>query len=234
MLTTGQGSKLFYSNGTQFFIKGVAYQQNAGGGGNVTGSSYIDPLSDATICSRDVPLLQKLGTNVIRTYAIDPTKDHSQCMAMLQSAGIYVISDLSEPNTSINRDQPAWNTPLYSRYTSVVDELLKYDNVIGFFAGNEVTNQKNNTQASAYVKAAVRDIKAYVKTKTNRWVGVGYAANDDSDIRADLFQYMASRFRAYERRVTRRSAPEGHGLDKRLTSCIELWRSELIDRFSWI
>ena len=159
----------------------------------MTGSSYTDPLSDATICSRDVPLLQKLGTNVIRTYAIDPTKDHSQCMAMLQSAGIYVISDLSEPNTSINRDQPAWNTQLYSRYTSVVDELLKYDNVIGFFAGNEVTNQKNNTQASAYVKAAIRDIKAYTKTKTNRWVGVGYAANDDSNIRADLFQYMASR-----------------------------------------
>lgn len=187
-----KGSKLFYENGTQFFMKGVAYQQDtaAAGATNTKKDSYTDPLSSAKLCQRDVPLLKALGTNTIRTYAIDPTADHSACMKLLDAAGIYVISDLSEPSVSINRDTPVWDTALYERYTAVVDELAKYTNVIGFFAGNEVSNNKSNTDASAFVKAAVRDTKAYIKDKKSRWLGVGYAANDDVDIRQEIAEYF--------------------------------------------
>ncbi|ORY71331.1 family 72 glycoside hydrolase [Pseudomassariella vexata] len=185
-----KGSKFFFENGTQFFMKGVAYQQETGAAGETTTNKYIDPLSDEAICERDVPLLAALGTNTIRTYAIDPTADHSACMALLQENGIYVVSDLSEPALSINRDDPKWDTELFARYKSVVDEMSKYSNVIGFFAGNEVTNSKNNTEASAYVKAAVRDTKAYIADNINRWMGVGYAANDDDAIRAHIAQYF--------------------------------------------
>jgi hypothetical protein len=111
-------------------------------------------------------------------------------MAALDAAGIYVISDLSEPSLSINRDTPQWNTELYERYTAVVKEMSQYSNVIGFFAGNEVTNNKTNTPASAYVKAAVRDTKAYIKNNVNRWMGVGYAANDDANIRSEISHYF--------------------------------------------
>lgn len=152
---------------------------------------YVDPLADGDKCKRDIPLLAELGTNTIRTYAIDPEADHSACMKMLQDAGIYVISDLGEPSLSINRDKPQWNTELFTRYTKVVDELGKYPNVIGFFAGNEVSNNKSNTDASAFVKAAVRDTKAHIKNMQNsRWMGVGYAANDDKDIRKDIADYF--------------------------------------------
>ncbi|KAK3328544.1 putative beta (1-3) glucanosyltransferase gel3p [Cercophora scortea] len=185
-----KGTKFFYQNGTQFFIKGVAYQQDSAAAGEATSSSkYTDPLADAAACKRDVPLLAALGTNTIRTYAIDPTQNHDDCMALLDAAGIYVISDLSEPTTSINRDTPAWNLDLYKRYTDVIDNLAVYDNVIGFFAGNEVTNNATNTPASAYVKAAVRDTKAYIATKS-RWLGVGYAANDDAAIREEIAHYF--------------------------------------------
>jgi len=186
-----KGTKFFYKNGTQFFIKGVAYQQDTGAAGTTTGVTFTDPLKDATLCARDVPLLAALGTNMIRTYAIDPRADHSECMAMLSNAGIYVISDLSEPQLSIQRDTPTWTTELFTRYRDVVTEMAKYDNTMGFFAGNEVTNNKSNTPASAYVKAAVRDTKKFIATQyPGRWMGVGYAANDDADIRENIAHYF--------------------------------------------
>src|SRR5436190_10630790 len=134
--------------------------------------------------------MQQLLTNTIRVYAIDPDKDHKECMEMLQDAGIYVIADLSEPATSIDRSDPKWNNILYKRYTSVVDVLAPYSNVLGFFAGNEVSNNKTNTNASAFVKAAVRDMKAYIKQKNYRTIGVGYATNDDAAIRRDMADYF--------------------------------------------
>lgn len=111
-------------------------------------------------------------------------------MKALADAGIYVVADLSEPLLSINRDTPQWNVDLYNRYTQVIDVMAKYSNTLGFFAGNEVSNQKNNTLASAFVKAAVRDSKAYIKAKNYRSIGVGYATNDDADIREDLANFF--------------------------------------------
>ena len=173
------------------FIRGVAYQQDYSGNGTTDGSNnYIDPLADYTSCQRDVPILKQLSTNVIRTYAIDPTADHSKCMQLLNDNGIYVISDLSAPSLSIDRSNPQWNDELYARYTAVVDALAPYSNVLGFFAGNEVSNAPNNTEASSFVKAAVRDTKAYIKSKNYRTIGVGYATNDDADIRLDLAHYF--------------------------------------------
>lgn len=189
-----KGQHFFYENGTQFYIKGVAYQQDTGSSEAAkrddSSLDYIDPLADETRCTRDVPILAAAGTNVIRTYAIDPTADHDACMQLLQDAGIYVITDLSSPDEAINRAAPVWDTALYTRYTAVVDAMKGYTNVIGFFGGNEVTNNASNTDASAFVKAAVRDMKSYINSTADRWMGVGYAANDDSEIRDNMAYYF--------------------------------------------
>lgn len=110
-------------------------------------------------------------------------------MKILTNAGIYVISDLSEPAVSINRDTPEWNEAIYARYTQVIDALANYTNTIGFFAGNEVSNAPNNTAASSFVKAAVRDMKAYIVSQKYRAMGIGYASDDD-DTRVELADYF--------------------------------------------
>lgn len=182
------GNKFYFSNnGSQFLMRGIAYQQDTAN----TSSSYVDPLADPVACKRDIPIMQQLNTNVIRVYALNASEDHTVCMQMLQDAGIYVVADLSEPKTSINRESPAWNLELLNRYTDVVDKFSNYTNILGFFAGNEVSNDKTNTNASAYVKAAVRDTKAYIKAKGYRLIPVGYSANDDKDIRVSLADYFA-------------------------------------------
>ncbi|KAH3898999.1 1,3-beta-glucanosyltransferase GAS1 SCDLUD_004420 [Saccharomycodes ludwigii] len=185
-----EGNKFFYSNnGSQFYIKGVAYQANSA---NATaGETIVDPLADYDSCSRDIPYLEKLTTNVIRVYAVNTSLDHSKCMSALNDAGIYVIADLSDPTYAINRESPAWTVDLYDRYTSVIDEFANYTNVLGFFAGNEVTNNSTNTDASTFVKAAVRDSKAYIKKQGYRSIPVGYSSNDDADTRVAMADYFA-------------------------------------------
>ena len=111
-------------------------------------------------------------------------------MSQLAAAGIYLILDLSNPSESINRDSPSWTTDLFASYAAVVDSMANYTNVLGFFAGNEVSNTVNTTAASAFVKAAVRDMKAYIQTKGYRTIGVGYATNDDATIRENLADYF--------------------------------------------
>ncbi|KAI1373489.1 carbohydrate-binding module family 43 protein [Hypoxylon crocopeplum] len=189
------GQHFFYTNnGSQFYLKGVAYQENYNPNGtsnNDGNTQYTDPLADASKCSRDIPFMKQIFTNVIRVYAVDPTQDHDDCMQQLASNDIYVIADLGEPGTSIDSNNPEWNVALYTRYTAVVDSLSKYKNVIGFFAGNEVVSAQNQTAAAAFVKAAVRDTKGYIKGMNYRnTLGVGYATADVPS-RDELAHYFA-------------------------------------------
>ncbi|CAJ2505193.1 Uu.00g125870.m01.CDS01 [Anthostomella pinea] len=187
------GQHFFYTNnGSQFYMMGVAYQENYSPNGTSDSTTqYTDPLADGDKCKRDIPFMKQIFTNVIRVYAVDPTQDHDDCMEQLAAAGIYVLSDLSEPSISINSDDPEWNVPLYNRYTSVVSALAKYNNVIGFFAGNEVVSASNQTAAAAFVKAAVRDTKQFITSqKLRNTLGVGYATADVPS-RDELAHYFA-------------------------------------------
>ncbi|RAL64570.1 hypothetical protein DID88_001605 [Monilinia fructigena] len=165
-----KGSHFFYENGTEFFIRGVAYQQDVNANSS-SSATYTDPLADEAGCKRDIPLLQELGTNTIRVYAINAficLTPHPRSTETTQN-GTLISSPLMLPLL-----MPWLTTQTFSV----------------FFAGNEVSNDVNNTNASAFVKAAVRDTKAYIKTKNYRKIGVGYATNDDAAIRIPLAHYF--------------------------------------------
>ncbi|KAJ7169454.1 1,3-beta-glucanosyltransferase [Mycena filopes] len=175
---TRSGRYLYTDDGNRFFIKGVAYQPQAP---TVFGepSTFTDPLADSAGCARDLPFLKELGVNAIRAYSVDSSLNHDACMSSLSAAGIYAIIDLSLPlNGSIDRNSPAWSTNLQDEYLGTVAAFAKYDNVLAYNVGNEVM-LNNATDPAPFVKAAARDIKAYLASISSSAL-VGYAAIDGS------------------------------------------------------
>ncbi|KAH8915231.1 carbohydrate-binding module family 43 protein, partial [Atractiella rhizophila] len=171
------GRYLFDEDGQRFYIKGLAYQEPgtipADQQGFPEPTDYVDPLADITACERDIKNFVKLGINTIRVYNVNPQADHKACMNALEDDGIYVISDLGLPlNGSINRASPSWDTALYTQFTSTIDNLNQYPNLLAVNIGNEVPMTDFYGD-----QAIVRDIKAYIKS-INSNVLVGYAAVD--------------------------------------------------------
>lgn len=111
-------------------------------------------------------------------------------MRAFYDAGIYLLLDIATPKISINRNSPEWMIDQYQGYTDTVDAFIGYPNLFGFFAGNEVTTNTSTTEASAFVKASLRDLKLYIKSKSVRDVPVGYANNDDPEIRDNIKDYF--------------------------------------------
>ncbi|ORX47991.1 hypothetical protein DM01DRAFT_1410017 [Hesseltinella vesiculosa] len=179
-----KGNKFFDSvTKDQFFIKGVAYQPR-------TSKGLYDPLADPEACARDAGLMSKLGLNLIRVYEVDPKKDHTQCMKSFADVGIYILLDIATPKNSIDRSRPDYTVQLYNGYKSAVNAFHDFDNMFGYIAGNEVTNDNTNTAASAFVKAALRDVKQYIKDNKKKILPVGYATNDDDNIREAIRDYF--------------------------------------------
>ncbi|KAK3946340.1 1,3-beta-glucanosyltransferase [Diplogelasinospora grovesii] len=173
------GSKFFYSNGTQFFIKGVAYQL-----------TEHDPLVDAAQCKRDAALMSTLGANAIRVYHVDAKQDHSSCMSEFENAGIYPLIDLDTFDTYILPNDPWWNQTQYDRYAAVMDAFAHYNNTLGFFVGNEIIAIANQSMAAPFIKSAARDMKAYRDSKGYRQIPIGYSAADIAELRPMLQDYL--------------------------------------------
>lgn len=173
------GNKFFNKDGSQFFIKGVAYQLVP-----------QDPLIDTAQCKRDASLMSELGANTIRVYHVNATADHDGCMQAFDDAGIYVLADLDTFDTYILPDNNYWDKDKFQSYAAVMDTFQKYDNILGFFIGNENIATKNDSPTAPYLKAAARDMKAYRDAQGYREIPVGYSAADILELRPALQDYL--------------------------------------------
>ena len=114
--------------------------------------------------------MQSIGTNSIRVYHVDPTSNHDGCMSAFEDAGIYIWLDLDTFNSYIqgpDGNTPTWNQTQYEAYQEVFDTFQGYDNLAGFFVGNEVLTTGESSSFAPYVKAAARDMKAYRDSETS-------------------------------------------------------------------
>lgn len=142
-----------------------------------------DPLLDLTSLRRDVENFKSLGINTIRIYTIDNSKNHDEGMKLLDDAGIYLALDANTPKYSLNRENKdtlhrSYNDVYLQNVFATIDAFADYNNLLLFFSGNEVINDKNNTNAAPYIKAVTRDMKQYISNTKARSIPVGYSAAD--------------------------------------------------------
>ncbi|PHH71975.1 hypothetical protein CDD80_4852 [Ophiocordyceps camponoti-rufipedis] len=173
------GNKFFNKDGSQFFVKGVAYQLEP-----------HDPLIDSKQCGLDAQLMKELGVNTIRVYHVDATASHDGCMKAFADAGIYLLIDLDTFTTYIEPVHLHWTNSQYEPYTKVMDAFHNYDNVLGFFVGNENIASNDASPAAPFLKAAARDMKAYRNSKGYRSIPIGYSAADIKELRPMLQDYL--------------------------------------------
>ncbi|KAG9256408.1 glycoside hydrolase family 72 protein [Emericellopsis atlantica] len=174
-----KGNKFFRKDGSQFFLKGVSYQLRP-----------EDPLIDTDQCRRDAELMQKLGTNALRVYHVDDDADHDGCMKAFADAGIYLLIGLDTFDTYITPSNQCWSTRQYKRFAKVMDAFEGYDNVLAFFVGNENIAAKEDSPGAPFLKAAVRDMRAYRDDKKYRKIPIGYTAADIAELRPMLQDYL--------------------------------------------
>lgn len=71
-----------------------------------------------------------------------------------------------------------------------MDTFHGYNNILGFFIGNENIAKKEDSVAAPFLKAAARDMKAYRDSKGYRKIPIGYSAADIQQLRPMLQDYL--------------------------------------------
>lgn len=137
--------------------------------------------------------MKTLGANSVRVYHVNADQDHDGCMSAFSDAGIYTWIDLDSFHTYILDEgkPPQWTQTQYQAYQKVMDTFQKYENVAGFFVGNEMLTTGKDSIAAPYIKAAARDMKAYRESKGYRRIPIGYSAADITALRPNLQNYLA-------------------------------------------
>ncbi|KAI1502219.1 Glucanosyltransferase-domain-containing protein [Biscogniauxia marginata] len=179
---SAKGTKLYDAEGNQFFIKGVVYQS----------ARDNDVLVNTSQCQIDAGLMAAIGVNTIRVYSAASLESHDGCMQAFASQGIYIWLDIPTTETSINRVIPDWTLEIYTNWTNTLDTFAGYDNLLVFTVANEIINDDRTTSVAPYIKAAVRDIKAFRDARGYRKIPISYTTPySDDGLPVDTADYLS-------------------------------------------
>ncbi|DBA01552.1 TPA: hypothetical protein N0F65_011523 [Lagenidium giganteum] len=185
-----KGNKLFYSDsGREFRMKGMAYYPRPNAGELAPVNNY-DWASDdhEAVWAPHLKVMQSIGVNTVRLYAVDPSKPHDKFMCAASQAGIYVLVGMAASceNCAILDAKPPKCYPdaLFTRAQMIYNAFAVYDNTLGFSVGNENNLQNENGPGGSVtapcVKAFLRDVRNYASScgSSMRQVPIGLDVAD--------------------------------------------------------
>ena len=196
-----KGNKFFnIQTGKSVTFRGIAYYPRPNAGELDKNNVDFFTNEHHSIWKRDIEHFVKLNINAVRLYAVDPSKNHDAFMNALKRRGIYAIIGLAAncEDCAITKDSPPLCYPpaLKRRGQLIINAFSKYENVLGFSAGNEVglsSAAYGGTLSNAPCqKKFIRDMRAYIGScvagNRMRSIPVGLAVADE-DRRVNLKYY---------------------------------------------
>ncbi|KAH9893884.1 glycolipid anchored surface protein [Xylariomycetidae sp. FL2044] len=188
--------RYFWKGDERFMVNGVAYQLYRRK--PESPNAAADPLADEALedLKLSLPLFKELGLNTLFVFSIDASKNHDEAMRLLAEAGIYVLTCVASPSSSIRRSAPfeSYTPALLNTFFGVVDEMSKYPNTLGLIVANEVINSAPSTPAAPVVRAVTRDIKQYMRlaaeVRGQRVLPLGVSAADVMNLIMPQFHYF--------------------------------------------
>lgn len=182
-----RGKKFFNSITGQYMpIKGINYYPRPNAG-ELSQTNSIDFFTDdyRDLWEPDIAHFQALHVNVVRVYAVQPGVSHDGFLCALRAAGMYLIVGLAADceNCAISREAaPACYPPqLKARGQFIIAEFARYDNVLAFSAGNEISlNAASTVDNAPCQKKFIRDMREYIEncSDTVRPIPVGLEIAD--------------------------------------------------------
>ncbi|KAH9982154.1 Glucanosyltransferase-domain-containing protein [Lactifluus volemus] len=148
------GRYLYSADGTRWYMKGMPTNSRSGKEAAGANAPFAEPTS-FTDPLTDGAACQR-DAPILQALQSTPS-NHDTCMTAFNNAGIYVMY-----------------------YIKTIDAFSKYNNLLAVNIGNEVITTPQTTSTAPFVKAAARDIKAYLVSKKLNTL-VGYAAIDGDD-----------------------------------------------------
>jgi hypothetical protein len=197
----------FWQGEERFLIKGISYVPRKPGGDPYETESKIDPLDETRIneLKRDIDVFRELGLNTIQVSALNPDNSYSKAMDLLADAGIYVLvtlfDDLKAPNhgphnmTEVDPHMdtaPYYTTDRLKAALKIVDEMADYPNLIGFVVAAEAINMPALSKLAEVYRAAVLDLKAWLRVRGGRCPPVGVSINEVVMMKKDLLEYFTA------------------------------------------
>lgn len=143
---------------------------------------------------RDASLLQTLGVNSVFIGEIDMSQDHTDFMDIFRTFGIYVLvwMPVDTPLRIIAGFENAeWNDDVYAYQTAIIERFAVSSNFLGFVVDDVGIYNGAIEEQLPFVKAAVRDLKRYMRNRNFRNIPVGVRGDNGTMkglSRADYFQ----------------------------------------------
>ncbi|GMF56662.1 unnamed protein product [Phytophthora fragariaefolia] len=183
---TIKGYRMFDAKtGASVAIKGIDYYPRPNAGER--NENNVDFFTDdqAKIWGPDIEYLAATGANAVRLYAVDPSKSHDAFMCALRAKGMYALIDLAASckDCAITKEQypNCYTSGLKSRGEQIILAFAKYDNVLGFSAGNEINNEVPDDASinAPCQKKFIRDMRSFIAgCKSIRKIPVGVVVAD--------------------------------------------------------
>ncbi|KXG45969.1 Glycoside hydrolase, superfamily [Penicillium griseofulvum] len=166
-------------------------------GANTISIYYIDPTQNHDKC---MEILQKNEIYVIANMASQKDWTLLDMTGMDTSSNLvnHAVYHIYSINTNVSNPKAnsTWQMDVFKEYAAVLDSMAGYRNLLGLLVGSDIVTGEfikdsgSTVSLAPYLKAAVRDMKAYTAARQYRSIPIGYTSDSDRSLLEDLAQYL--------------------------------------------